>query len=373
MGLYDNIRILEHKDTLEAIRDGKGLDCGPIHARIEPTEVCNFKCSFCYWHDDKRRETLPFFDFTGKRRLNLERLLRLVDELAEMGTKAISFTGAGEPLLFPSMDQVLMRIHAKGLYFGITSNMAMPMSDALIDALARAKWVRWSMNAGTMEIYVGVNNPREADGSKVFDRVQENVRGLNKARKQQKQPTAFNASYVVYESNRHDILPAARLAKALGADSISFRPDTPFERQMSPNKYDEEVAEDIQKARDTFETEHFRVYVNEDRSEDVQKLGDPELVCFYSNHTTYIAANGDVYPCCYTRHDAGYAMGNILEQSFKEFWFSEQRKQNYKKLVFDTCPSCPYGGTNEALQALYQGAKKASEINISVKEKDFFV
>jgi radical SAM protein with 4Fe4S-binding SPASM domain len=142
---------------------------------------------------------------------------------------------------------------------------------------------------------------------------------------------------------------------------------------MSPNKYSEEVARDIRKAREKFETERFKVYMNEDRSKDVQKLGDPELVCFYSNHTTYIAANGDVYPCCYTRHDVGYTMGNILEQSFKEFWFSEKRRQDHKKLVFDTCPACPYGSTNQVLKALYKGTAKAAEVYVPVEERDFFV
>lgn len=373
MGVYDGIKLLQHRKTLEMIESGRGTDCIPLHVHIEPTEACNFRCVFCHWHDDNRRATIPHFDFTGKRHLDLNRLLTLIDELAELGTRAISFTGAGDPLVYQGMEQVLRAIRERGMYSAVTSNMAMRMSDTLIKELAKAKWVRWSMNAGTPEIYVKTHNPREANGSKAFERVQENARRLNNARKNEEHPTDFNASYVVSTVNQHDILPAAHLASALELDNISFRPDTPFERQMSPNKYSREVERDFYKAQKELETEQFKVYMSVERLEDVQKSGNPELVCFYSNHTTYIAANGDVYPCCYTRYHSGYVMGNILEQDLKEFWFSERRRQNYKKVFYDTCPPCPYGLTNQVLGELYKGRKSAKELHVSVKEKDFFI
>ena len=373
MGLYDQIRILQHKETLEAIEAGKGLSRGPIHVRIEPTEVCNFKCSFCYWHDDERRATLPFFDFTGTRRSQLDRMLTLIDELADLGTKAISFTGAGEPLLFVGMDDVLRAIRERKMYFGITSNLAMPISDTLVKELVHAAWIRWSVNAGTVDTYVKVNNPKGANPATVFARAQENVRRLVKARVQEEHPPDINASYVVYATNQHDALAASRLARDLGVDSISFRPDTPFDRQLTPNEYSKDMLRDVQNAKEELETDRFKVYINEDRQEDVLKLGDPKLVCFYANHTTYIAANGDVYPCCYTRENSGYVMGNILKQSFKEFWFSKQRQQVYKTLIFDSCPACPHGRTNQALKELYQGNRTAAAAHISVKEVDYFV
>ncbi len=370
--LYEEIRILQHTNVLEAAARGDGLDCPPIHVRLEPTESCNFKCSFCWWHADDRRANFSNFDFTGTRRLNLDRMLRLIDELAEIGTSAVSFTGAGDPMVFPGMDKILRKIQECELKFAMTSNLAMPLGDEVIRELAHASWIRWSMNGGSADTYREVNNPKGRTGDGAYQRACDNVRQLSQAR-QALGLQQFNASFVVYRTNAHDVKVAARLARDVGVNGISFRPDTPFERQTSPNQYSSEVERDIRSAREELETESFRVWMNIDRTEDTVKLGDPNLVCFYSNHTTYVAATGDVYPCCYTRHDVNFAMGNILDQTFGEFWSSEARREHYKRLVFDTCPPCPYGPTNQALASVYAGAGPTVGSKTASNSADVFV
>jgi cyclic pyranopterin phosphate synthase len=371
--MYEDTPILQHRETLRSIEAGEGLRCGPLHVRIEPTEACNFKCGFCYFHDEGKRAELPFMEFTGRHSLELDRLLSLIDELAELGTRAVSFTGAGEPLVFPRMELVLNRIRQRGMRFAVTSNLAMKMSESLVESLAGGAWLRWSLNAGTAGTFRRIHNPRGSDAEGAFQRAQENVRRIDAARKRLELPLSFNASYVVTEINQEDVLPAARLAREMGVDSLSFRPELPFDRQDDFLQYSQAIERDIEKAKSELESETFRIHMNVERLEDVQKLGDPELVCFYSNHTTYVAANGDVFPCCYTRMDRHYAMGNILKTSFKELWVSEERRKNYQALVFDRCPSCPYGRTNQALRALYRGERKADELWIEVPQPNLFV
>jgi len=373
MGLYDDIRILQHRDQLERIEQGRWHQCAPLHVRLEPSEVCNFRCRFCWWHNLQKREGLPNFRFNGRTLLDRKRLLALLGELAALGTKAISFTGAGDPLMYPGMAEVLGKVCELGLAFGLTSNMAMPMDDELVEALVHARWLRWSMNAGTAATYLAVANPKAGGDARLFERLQENVRRIVAAAKRRPTPPDFNASYVVTDINQADVFEAARLAASLGVDSIAFRPDTPLERQTTANEYSAEVLALICTARERLQTDAFRVHSNLVRLEDVRRTNDPELLCFYSNHTVYVDARGDVYPCCYTRYDARYVIGNIMERGFREFWDHPDRHRFYMKLPQDGCPACGYGRINQALKPLYLGHKRTTDVAVLVDEKDFFI
>ncbi|MBN1850746.1 MAG: radical SAM protein [Deltaproteobacteria bacterium] len=373
MGFYDEIPILQHFDTLKRIESGQGSLCAPIHARLEPTELCNFRCDFCCWYNGDRHKTIPSARFTGKNIFRRQRLLKLIEELIQCGTMAFSFSGGGDPLLYPWMAVLLKVISERKKPFGITSNMAMNISDDLIGELAKADWIRWSMNAGTYDTYLKIHNPIGSNGHNIFERALHNIRLVNDIRLRSNLRSNINASYVVSDTNSHDISNAIKLTKDLGVACISFRKDTPVVKQDSANQYSEKEEQDILTGKEQFETDRFKVYINYDRLEDTQKANDPELFCFYSNHSVYIAADGSVYPCCYARLDAKYAIGNVNHSDFMEIWNSKKRRENYKHLIFDQCPTCAYGQTIKALKPLYEGKIKAKDIFVKTVHPNYFI
>lgn len=81
-----------------------GEKAGPVSIELVPTERCNLNCLSCWrqgW-DKKKLEERYSQEMSDKR------LLKLIDEAAEIGVKEIAFVGGGEPL-FRSITPKLIR------------------------------------------------------------------------------------------------------------------------------------------------------------------------------------------------------------------------------------------------------------------------
>lgn len=375
MSLYDNNKVLQHLDVLAAVAAGNAP--APTHVRIEPTEACNFRCRFCWTQDPERLAELrgfADFDSTGARRFELPRLLALIDELAAAGTQAVSFVAVGDPLVYPQIELAIARARENGLAIGVTSNLAMKISPALARELAACAWLRWSMNAGSEAAYLAVNQPRSARPDAVYQRVQDNVTAILAARAALGSTMKLNASVVVSRWNEADIDQAAAFAAWLGIDSVSFRPDMPLTRQDAPSDATDRNAGMLAAVQARYTTAAFTVHVESERQNDIVSIQrSRDVACHYSNHSIYIAASGDVYPCCYTRSDRRYVLGNIARQPFGDFWNTEARRQHYKQLSIASCPSCPYYDINAQLRGLYQGEASAEALHRPAAKPDPFV
>ena len=81
----------------------------PVLAQIIPTRRCNLSCKYCNEYD-KTSQPVPSAI-----------MLRRIDQLAELGTTAITFSG-GEPLLHPELETLIAHVRRRGMIAGLITN-----------------------------------------------------------------------------------------------------------------------------------------------------------------------------------------------------------------------------------------------------------
>jgi len=114
-GSIDNVKqfrgnkIFQHMDRLgEWQRGSKPI---PIVAEIDPTNVCNLKCPYC-----------SFSAVHGNGHLEQDVLLRVIEELAALGVRGVTFTGGGEPLCSTATMAAVSRAKEAGMDVGFITN-----------------------------------------------------------------------------------------------------------------------------------------------------------------------------------------------------------------------------------------------------------
>jgi organic radical activating enzyme len=83
----------------------------PYHVQLNPTNVCNLSCSFCSCKNRSRKDVLP-----------LSTVIDMMNTYKELGCKAVTITGGGEPLLHPQINEIIYAIGNIGIDIGLVTN-----------------------------------------------------------------------------------------------------------------------------------------------------------------------------------------------------------------------------------------------------------
>jgi len=83
----------------------------PIHVQFIISNKCNLKCPFCSCSNDDRETDM-----------SLEDALRLIELMARLGTKSVTITGGGEPLLHPNFIEILEAFNEANIDVGLVTH-----------------------------------------------------------------------------------------------------------------------------------------------------------------------------------------------------------------------------------------------------------
>lgn len=346
----------DKQQILAGVRDGVAYG-GPYHVEIHPADRCNIDCFFCSTAAIRGTDELPFDRFSS-----------LIDELKARGTRAIRFSGGGEPLFHRKIKDVLRAIVAAGIPIENLTTNAVLLDEATATLLTQAcDQVTISLNTVGAESYASMMQTPARN----YQRVLDNIRRLITVRDAagSKRPIV-NLQFLVWRENYRDIPRMYELARELGADTMIFsglaflKP----EQQMTAEESAEMLAlyeqvirrdefrhirnigsfeQDLQPAVDAMinrlaaeraarpkltkitdflrregslkeKIEHNRRMRRNARID--RETAGFDAACVIGWYSMLIRSNGMVAPCCILQNKP---LGNVMQTSVEAIWNSE--------------------------------------------------
>ena len=328
---YSDLKILHHFDALKSYTNGERF--APVYIRIKPTNVCNQRCFYCCYADDQavKNRKVDRRDFIPR-----EKMCEILEDIKNMGVKAVTFSGGGDPLCYPYIEECFEKILSADIDLSIITNGQM-LTDKKAELLKEAKWVRISLDSANRKTYEMIRNV------KTFDEVISNTEAFAKIKNE---TCELGINFVVNEKNYLQIYDICKLASSIGVNNIKF---SGIMIQEGTQEYHSEirksVCELVNKAKSEFESNKFKII---DKYEENLSFDRKYDECCIQQFVTIIAADQKVYRCYQKAYTLSGCLGSIEDCSFKELWFSDETANKFKNFSpkNDCKAACVYDQRN---------------------------
>ena len=341
---YGNLKLLWHQEKLNSFLQERIIP--PIYIRIKPTNRCNHHCEFCSYDpttgDLNVRDELNRTDEIPR-----EKMSEILADLKEMSVKAVTYSGGGEPLIYPHIEETMQRTLDYGINLSIITN-GQGLSGQKARILSQAHWVRVSSDASDALSFSKIRGVPED----WFPLLTENIGNFAKIKNSE---CELCINFVVHKNNFDQVYRSIEHFKNLGCNHVKITPMwvSNFREYHEPIK--QSVLEQIAKARGDFQDENFNVfdtYQGDFSGASVSERGYNR--CYVMQTVPVIAANCNVYFCHYKAYASNGILGSIKERSFKDLWFSEEAAEIFRK--FDPSEHCRHNCANDSKNILVNSA-----------------
>lgn len=338
-GAYSPFKIIHHAHYIQKLRDGEHF--APVHVQLVPTNRCNQSCQGCAYRMVGYTSNQGFRDGDE---IPWDKLTEIVNDCEKMGVRAIEITGGGEPSVHPDFLRLSQMILDAGIDLGVVTN-GTKIGDTARNILVHAKWIRFSIDAGTALTYAEYRKTTP----RVYGEVRDNLRELVRLRNATKTELLIGVGFVVNRKNWTEVVEAAQRARDDGADNI--RISALFHQDGTAyfaGFY--EHAKGLCYQAQAMEREGFRVFnLFGDRIQDMDAASPDYPVCGYSRLVTYIGADLGIYTCCNNAYNDMGRIGLLVNRSFYDAWQSEGTKRFLEEFNPATCERCMFNNKNRTI------------------------
>lgn len=307
----DGHKLIYHIPRLYRWHEGK--DIYPIYIEVGLHGGCNHRCLFCS------------FDFLNYKPviLPLDAIEDFISQAATKGVKSILYSGEGEPLLHPNINEIVRLTKNSNIDVALSTNGINFSREKAENLLPFLSWVRFSISAGTRKSYALVHRAKESD----FDLAIANIREAVKIKNRHKLRCTIGVQFLLIPQNEKDIFSLISILGDFGVDYLVVKP---YSSHPSSKKKLNFILKnknlDIVKKK-IFDVSRGRVNIIF-RQNSISKIKKkkPYGHCLGIPFIAHIAANGEVYPCNNFVGNKNFSFGNISTQNFEDIWQGEKRK-----------------------------------------------
>ncbi len=287
-----------YTNEIVAMKDGCYVH--PVTCEIDLSNKCQLACKFCMYKKERKKANVH---------LDWEIYHKLIIDLKRTGTKSVTFTGGGEPLMNPRAEEMVRHATETGLEMGMVTN-GIRLNLLPKTLLSQFKFIRVSLDAASDKTYEKI---------KKQDYFQEVVDNLDWFVRLFKGKVTIGISFVTCGENEHEVYEAEKLARAIDVDYIQFKPAWTGQDIYKEGGYKGDTDQQKVILMDRF------------------KPGNT-LPCTIAALIGIIGADGKVYFCCQHRGNPDYCFGDLRETAIHTIMLDRRKVvPNLKE-----CPQCRY-------------------------------
>ena len=298
-------KLLKHFDRVHDWL--QGINVAPILVEISPTYICNATCHFCFYVEGgvhagtHSRSMIP-----------RDIMLNTLKDMSSMGVKAISWSGGGDPSIYPFITESVDLAYDLGAKQGMFTN---GYDSSKINNPGKFEWIRISLTPKYFNDNIGAN-------------VLKNVNKYS-----EKTITGVNLNY--YEESVEFVTGLALKSKEAGAHYFQIRPSlaSPGEKQKV-FRFPSEIID--------LETDEFKIITTEYKWRDYLTPRTYDR-CYGPQFTPSIWPDGKVMTCNYHPGKDEFTFGDLYKNTFEEIWHSEKKRavmDNLKGDMLKNCQNC---------------------------------
>jgi len=307
-------KLFSHLDRLFQLK--AGLRPPPINIEIDLMNRCNLDCRECHFGYLHTHGELPNgYEGTGdimdhNLALSLPRILK------RWGVNSVTWTGGGEPTIYPHLDDILEATAEAGLDQGIYTNGTLITERTAYVLRQTCTWIYVSLDHSTREQFT------VGKGVDAFDNACRGVKRLLEVSGK----AVVGLGFLLHEKNWHDCWHMLKLGRELGVDYIQFRP-----RIVTDPTCPGMPAEDIRWAEaciglmSTLEKEPDVVVDTSRFSIYVKWQGHNYDMCWWCGLQAVITPDGRIWTCANRRGQPAALLGDLNLETPELIWEKKAR------------------------------------------------